>query len=277
VCHLPGGDSDRVSRAPRDAAPRNILPSMGLRSLDLSPVWDLKGQSGKLRRPGRSTGAQPSEEWARLVTVNVGEPYHSFPRGQRSQRRWIVSGSAAIDLKAEFEVEREGGQIGGANLEESDLGAALTGGGQSVAEKAGGDTLLSPKGIGRQVVDVQLIENERGGEEANHPETGEPVEGDQGHKVGIAEKVVVGVDPTGAQSAAEFERHRQGYEVGGEGRDAQPGSRRRGTGRILGRHVLFCVRIGDSGLLPCGWSRAGMSVAHSCCGRHWSSASEGRM
>jgi hypothetical protein len=179
----------------------------------------------------------------------AGEEEGVFRRGRG---RLIVGGPAAIDLKAEFDVEREGGEVGGANLEEGAPGATLASGGQSFAEKTSGDALLPPKGIGRHVVDVQFIEDERGGEEADHPETGEAVKGDQGQKVGVTKKVVIGIDPTGAQSAAEFECHCLGNEAGGEGRDAEIGSRSQGTGRILGRHLLFCIRIGDSGLFPYG-------------------------
>lgn len=47
MCHLLGGDSDRVSRAPRDAAPWNILPSTGQESQARLPEWDLVGHWGK--------------------------------------------------------------------------------------------------------------------------------------------------------------------------------------------------------------------------------------
>ncbi len=181
------------------------------------------------------------------MTVNLGEPYHSFKRasrqagtalrwkrseaageeegvfwrGGRGQKRLVVGGPAAVDLKTEFEIEREGGEVGGADLEESGLGATLASGGQSVTEKAGSNALLSPKRIGGQVVDVQFIEDERRGEEADHSEAREAVERDQGQQVGVGEEMTVSLDPTSAQSTAEFERHRLGDQGKREGHDAK--------------------------------------------------------
>ena len=66
----------------------------------------------------------------------------------------IVGGASTIDLKAAFEVEGQGGKVGGANLKEGGPGPTLSGGVQSVPEKAAGKALLAPVRVGRQIVDV---------------------------------------------------------------------------------------------------------------------------
>jgi hypothetical protein len=67
---------------------------------------------------------------------------------------------------------------------------------------------------------VQFIEDERGREETDQTASWGGVEGDEGQEVRVREKVMVSLDPTGAQSTAEFERHRLGDQSGREGSDA---------------------------------------------------------
>ncbi len=135
----------------------------------------------------------------------------------------IVGGASTIDLKAAFEVEGQGGKVGGANLQVGGPGPTFSGGVQSMLEKVAGEALLAPVRVGRQVVDVQFIENERGGEESEDP--GGIVarltnESDEGEKAGVGEKKMVPIDPTGAQATAEFERHHLRDQRGGEEFDA---------------------------------------------------------
>ena len=90
-------------------------------------------------------------------------------------------------------------------------------------EKVAGEALLAPVRVGRQVVDVQFIENERGGEESEDP--GGIVarltnESDEGEKAGFGEEKMVPIDPTGAQATAEFERNHLRDQRGGKEFDA---------------------------------------------------------
>ena len=149
-----------------------------------------------------------------------------FRRGWGGQKGLVVGGPTAIDSKPEFEVEGEGGVVGRADLEERSLGATLASSVQSVTEKASGDALLSSKGIGSQVIDVQFIEDERGREETDYTASGGGVEGDESQEGGVGEKVMVSLDPAGAQSTAEFERHRLRDQSGSEGGNAMIWSQR---------------------------------------------------
>lgn len=167
----------------------------------------------------------------------AGEEEGVFGWGVGVGKGSVVGRPAAIDLKSEFEVEGEGGEVGGADLEECDLGTTLASSGQSVLEEAGSNALLSPKRIGSQVVDVQFIEDKRRREEADHSNVWKAWECDQGQQIGVREKVMVPLDPASAQPTAEFERHRLGDPSGGERHEARIWSLWGGTDGILARHL----------------------------------------
>jgi hypothetical protein len=53
-------------------------------------------------------------------------------RGGGGQKRVVIGGPTAIDLKTEFEIEGESRVVGRADLKKSGLGTTLSSGGQSV-------------------------------------------------------------------------------------------------------------------------------------------------